>query len=355
MKYEYKIGDKFGKLTIVDIYRKKTPTKRTPNKTTLFFTCICECGEEKDFRAYHVLSGKSKSCGCNGGVLKDLTGLKFTRLTVKKRVENMKDGQAQWLCECDCGKETIVRTSYLNNGHTKSCGCLNTDIKIKHGGYRTKLYGVYLSMKERCNNPKSKGYKNYGERGIKVCKEWSDDFTLFKEWSLQNGYEEGLTIDRIDFNRGYEPNNCRWITNKEQQHNKTVNVFITHNGETKTITQWGEIYDIHPTTAKYRLDNGMRFEDAFNKNLGKYFYEGEYRTLKEIAILNDINPTAFTERVKRGLSIEEAISLKRKKYLYNGEYMFLTEIARLNNINHNTFRERVRKGMTIEEAINYKR
>ena len=355
MKYEYKIGDKFGKLTIIDIYRVKTPTKTIPNKTTLFFTCLCECGEKKNIKGYHVLSGSTKSCGCNGGVVKDLTNKVFGRLKVIKRAENTKNNQAQWLCECECGNTTIVRTSYLNNGHTKSCGCLNIEASTKHGDYKTKLYRVYLQMKDRCNNPKNDGYKNYGGRGIKVCKEWSDDFTIFKEWSLQNGYIEGLTLDRIDFNKGYEPSNCRWITNKEQQHNKSTNVFITHNGETKTLAQWSEIYDIYSSTAKHRLDKGMSFEDAFDKNLGKHLYEGEYRTLKEIAILNNINPKAFAERVRKGMTIEEAISCKRKKYLYNGEYVTLTEIARLNNIHHNTFRERVRKGMTIEEAINYKR
>lgn len=311
MKYEYKIGDKFNKLTIIDIYRVKTPTKTIPNKTTLFFTCLCECGEKKDFRGYHVLTGESKSCGCNGGVLKDLTNKAFGKLKVIKRVENTKDGLVQWLCECECGEKTIVRTSYLNNGHTKSCGCFKIENKTIHGDYKTKLYKVFLQMKDRCNNPNNTSYKNYGGRGIKVCEKWEEDFKLFKEWALQNGYKEGLTIDRIDFNGNYEPNNCRWITNKEQQNNKTTNVFITYKGETKTLTQWAEIYEIEPATVKYRLKKGLLFEDAFDKNFGKHLYKGEYRTLKEIAILNNINPKTFTQRVRKGMSIEEAISYRR--------------------------------------------
>lgn len=166
---------------------------------------------------------------------KDISGQRFGLLVAQKPiiVRTSKRTRIKWECKCDCGNITVVTGSNLTSGHTKSCGCLNSKmtsernkvIMVVHGGVNDRLYEVWGSMKKRCNNPNDKSYKNYGGRGIKVCKEWDENYLSFKKWAYKNGYDENAphgecTIDRIDVNGNYEPNNCRWISNAEQQKNK---------------------------------------------------------------------------------------------------------------------------------------
>ncbi len=162
------------------------------------------------------------------GKLIDLTGQRFGRLTVVQRAGTSKQGRALWLCRCTCGKETVVLSSSLRRGATQSCGCIHSEMlhnritaqNTTHGGKGTRLYRIWHGMKQRCYNPKSDHYNLYGGRGISVCAEWLHDFATFQKWAVSHGYQDDLTIDRIDNDKGYSPDNCRWVTVKEQNNNK---------------------------------------------------------------------------------------------------------------------------------------
>lgn len=200
----------------------------------------------------------------------DLTGEKFERLTVIERAEN-KNGRVAWLCNCECGKSVVVIAKDLKNGHTKSCGCLQREIATQrmamrktHGKTNTRLYHIWHGIKERCCSVNYVHYKNYGGRGITVCDEWLHDFQAFYDWALANGYADNLTIDRIDNNKGYSPDNCRWVTMKEQQNNRRNNRLITYNGKTQTISQWSEEKNINKRTLIDRLNHGWSTERALN-------------------------------------------------------------------------------------------
>lgn len=194
----------------------------------------------------------------------DLTGQRFGRLKAIERAENTKDNKAQWICECECGSTVVVSASNLRRKSTKSCGCLRSEMATqhltignhnrKHGLTGTKLYVLWQCMKQRCTNPLSKDYKDYGGRGVAVCDEWLNDFQAFYNWSYANGFKEGLSIDRINVNGNYEPNNCRWVDTKEQANNKRNNHILTYNEETHTVAEWSKITGIKYNTLLNRIN-----------------------------------------------------------------------------------------------------
>jgi hypothetical protein len=159
----------------------------------------------------------------------DLTGHKYGRLAVLRKTGKQKKGIYYWFCRCDCGNNTVVKSGNLRSGVVKSCGCLPLEMHIKrlttHGlsigpdGKHPKLYRVWTQMRQRLTNPNDHNFKYYGARGIKRCSEW-DDYEVFHKWAMENGYEEGLSIDRIDPDGDYEPSNCRWVTQLVQQNNR---------------------------------------------------------------------------------------------------------------------------------------
>jgi hypothetical protein len=209
------------------------------------------------------------------GKLNDLTGLTFNRLTVLKMIpERNKSHRVCYLCQCSCKNKTllIVCGGDLKTGNTKSCGCLksestiifNKKTKTKHGLEGTKIYRTWRGMKSRCYCKSDKDFANYGGRGISVCSEWLDKdngIIVFYEWSLRNGYEKSLQIDRIDTNGNYSPDNCRWVTSLIQQNNRRDNHWITIGNVTDTITNWSKKSGISRSTILWRIRHGRTETD----------------------------------------------------------------------------------------------
>lgn len=204
---------------------------------------------------------------------KDLSGKKFGRLTVIEHKGSDKKNQSLWRCVCDCGNEHITTGHQLIRGACKSCGCLKNELSSerlkKHGGSRSRLYRIYEAMKQRCYNENHNHYKNYGGRGISVCDEWKNSFEAFQRWAIHNGYNENLTIDRININGNYDPQNCRWITNFEQQQNRTNSHIVKYKGEKFTISQLARKSNMKPNVIERRLKSGWDIETAINQPIRK--------------------------------------------------------------------------------------
>lgn len=185
------------------------------------------------------------------GCFEDLTGRKFGKLTVSKFVKADERRRRYFECVCDCGEIRIVEASHLRSGHTKSCGCSKNE-RIKNLNYKlglstSKIYYTYRNMLNRCYWDKSSESKNYKDRGIVVCDEWrnkENGFENFVKWSMKNGYSEDMTIDRINVNGNYEPNNCRWTDTITQANNKRNNKYVVVNGEKGTVGNLSRKYNI---------------------------------------------------------------------------------------------------------------
>ena len=181
----------------------------------------------------------------------DITGQRFGRLVALHPTSRRRSGKVMWLCQCDCGNTTFSTSNNLKSGGTRSCGCLYRetvgDAHRKHGMTGTRIYRIWKAMRNRCLNVNNKNYKQYGGRGINICDEWLDDdgFLNFYEWSMKHGYADNLTIDRIDVNGDYTPNNCRWITQHEQTRNKRNTINITAHGKTMCLADWTAKYGDH--------------------------------------------------------------------------------------------------------------
>lgn len=203
----------------------------------------------------------------------DETGNKYGELTVVKSGGTNKDKKALWLCKCSCGNYTTTTGKSLRNGSSTSCGCLKVKRaremakhNKKHGETNTKLYNVWRGIKKRCRLATSDAYANYGEKGIDVCDEWFESYECFRDWSLANGFEDGLTIDRIDPRGDYTPENCRWTTWKVQENNRGNTVFLEYKGKLYPRAILAEMLGVSRQALYYRVKHGIPLEKPY-KNL----------------------------------------------------------------------------------------
>lgn len=205
----------------------------------------------------------------------DMIGKRFGRLVVIEQTDYVQPGRPRWLCRCDCGNEVAVGGLQLRHGDTKSCGCAKKERAlalandhITHGQSKSRLYRIWFNMKCRCHKVSAPDFPRYGGRGINVCDEWRNGFQPFYEWAMANGYQDDRSIDRIDNNGNYCPENCRWVNTKCQNNNTRRNHYVTFNGETLTIGQWSERCGINKNTLHSRLTKyGWSIERALTERV----------------------------------------------------------------------------------------
>lgn len=209
----------------------------------------------------------AKSKDITGWIMSE-HGIPDSRWTVLKKVESLDGKNSFYLCECSCEQHTqkILARHSVVSGNSKSCGCLSIEKASErastHRMSGSRIHNIWKGMKERCYNPNHEQYKDYGGRGILICDEWKDDFLLFYNWAINNDYQNNLTIDRIDNNGNYEPNNCKWSTRKEQGNNQRTNHLLTYNNKTQTISQWADEVGLNNHTLQTRISRGWSIEDA---------------------------------------------------------------------------------------------
>lgn len=249
-------NQRFGRLIALE------KTKNLAGKTV--WRCLCDCGAEGLYQASHLVKGNIVSCGClkreralSGAIpglktREDLTGKKFGKLQVSK-FSFVKQNCAHWECICECGATRFVASNKLTSGHTASCGCSRAESITRHG-YAAKnasTYKIWVQLRQRCENPNDKRYKDYGRRGIQVCDRWS----TFENFLSDMGVRPiGMSINRIDNDGNYCPENCEWATQKTQARNQRRNLLLTINEETHCAAEWAEILNIN----YWRLRNAIR-------------------------------------------------------------------------------------------------
>lgn len=315
-------GQTFGKLTVLERHGSNKHGRT-------IWKCECSCADHTIVYATgnSLLRGQVKSCGClnteNGlNRIEDLTGQIFGRLKVLKMADHKPGERVKWVCEClNDGNIVEVTGHNLKNGTTQSCGCLHEEVfnKIitKHGMVNHPLYGVWCGIKSRCNNPNSESYKDYGGRGITICKEWNDSFETFYN-DVIDGYEQGLQIDRIDNNKGYCKENVRWTTPKQNCRNTRRNNLLDTPFGNITIPELAEKLKAPEGLVRSMIGNGHSVNDVI-----KRFQDGDIQYKK------------------------------RKRIKYETPYgnITLSELARYLNVYHSSVINWHNKGMSIDEII----
>lgn len=295
----------------------------------------------------------------------DLTGKKFNMMTVICRSDNPPktvNRGAFWLCRCECGREKTVSAKSLKAGQIVSCGChRRKEDSVKSNPLVKSLYRVYYDMKRRCYNEQCFSYQWYGAKGISICDEWlgNNGFRTFEQWAYNNGYSKGLTIDRIDTYGNYEPLNCRWVSMKIQQNNKTTTKYITYKNTTLPLAYWAEYLDIPYETLYARLSTGWSVKRAFetsNENK-KYVCNGESYSIAEWSRITGIKEDILRARISKKWRMEKVLNTpyKPKKedeiISFDGVSHTVKEWSEIIGISRSKIYYRLRTGKTMKEII----
>lgn len=244
------------KWEVVDIFHGFTPIS---GRKKLYIQVKCLDCEYIDSGIRYNIFNRKTCKHCKELEVQSMVGQRYERLIVQRILETRATNGGHILaeCLCNCGNITTVPISRLKSGHTRSCGCLEAEgNNYTHRMSNTRLYKIWKGIKTRCYNSNSKTYQYYGARGIKMCDEWANDFIPFYEWSMANGYTDELSIDRIDPDWHYCPENCRWITMQEQQRNKNNTVYINYNNTEYTMGQLADYYGCRYYDIHYRYYSG---------------------------------------------------------------------------------------------------
>ena len=312
-------GQRFGTLTVL----KRAESSKDGKASWI---CRCDCGNEIVVVGKNLRNGNTKSCGCQRyKEPENLIGKRFGRVVVLERV-NIKTRNIMWKCLCDCGATKIISGGNLKGGNVRSCGCLANESTTRfakvHGKSHTRLFRVWSGIRNRCLCPNDKHYKDYGGRGITLCEEWKNDFMAFYNWAYANGYDETApkgkcTIDRIDNNKGYSPDNCRFVNLKVQANNKRNNHIVAVGKEALTVAEVADMANIEYNTMCGRVNKGWDIESAINTPLNskksrrihnpKYIYKEHEYTKTEISRIFGIDKRTFGTRLERGMTVAEAI------------------------------------------------
>lgn len=272
-------------------------------------------------------------------------GRRFNQLVVIGFVH--KKGAWHWVCRCDCGVEITTLAGNVKQGRSKSCGCVGrkkaTQQLTKHGMSGTRLYNTWQNMKARCHNPKNSWYDDYGGRGIVVCPEWRDCPDVFMEWALATGYKDDLSIERIDVNGSYSPDNCEWIPMKKQAWNRRNSFMVRYKGEEKCVAEWCQLLELDEKVVRSRLQRGKSVEDAFTTPV-----ERPEDSIAEQCRERGLNYHTIMSRINiYGMSVDEALDTP----VVPKENSLRAKCTRA-GMNYNTVKQRINAyGWTEEDAL----
>lgn len=208
---------------------------------------------------------------------KDITGLRSGRLVALEfdTFARFPSGvrYEKWRCKCDCGSYVSVNKKNLMAGLSRSCGCVNAEANARrlttHGDRKSRLYNTWCNIKSRCYNPENQDFDRYGGRGISMFEPWRDNYLEFKDWAIENGYNDSLTIDRINVDGNYCPDNCRWVDMVVQANNRSNTIYIEYNGEIHTCAEWSKITGINYDTLNDRYHRGLTGDSLFKNGRHK--------------------------------------------------------------------------------------
>lgn len=269
MAYKDITGMRFGYVIVI---KETDPIVRNNGNIERRWLCRCDCGNQVIINRSTLKEGTSTSCGCKTKPIEIKPGDRFNKLLILKQVENVREKTGHkrraFLCRCDCGNIVIIKGHDFNKNRISCghCGKNKSKEKTKKDIKVDKLYRIWYGMKKRCEDPQNHAFHYYGGKGVRICNEWKGDngYDNFKTWAMNNGYSDKLSIDRINPNGDYSPDNCRWADSKTQMRNRTNNIHINFNGEMKVLSEVVEETGVKYGMLYSRIKKGMNVEDAIN-------------------------------------------------------------------------------------------